>query len=492
MPHLVSLLSEVKDARIVGDRGVVVTAVAADSRRVEPGCVFIAVPGARHDGAAFVADALDRGASAVVSSEPMEVPNSVTLVRVDDPMSALAAIASAFYGHPERTLRLIGVTGTDGKTSVAYLTAGMLTACGIPCGYLGTLGAEFAGAIRATHHTTPPQPDLSGLLGWMKDQGAKAVALEASSHSLDQGRLRGLTLGAGVFTSFGRDHLDYHRTPEAYLEAKLRLFDLVLPEAPRVVNADYPAVVDRVRQRGGRVITFSGGGACADVSVIRSRMDLKGTEVEICHGKHRGVVASPLLGLFQVENLTAAATAGVSLGIPLHEVVRGLASVRRIPGRFEAVSAGDTVWAVVDYAHTPGALERALRSARTVTRGRIVVVFGCGGDRDRGKRPLMGSIASRLADTVILTSDNPRSEDPDAIIREIAQGVDGPATLKVEPDRRSALALAASLATYGDLVLVAGKGHETTQTIGDMVIQFNDVEELSVLSPAGASTKRRR
>jgi UDP-N-acetylmuramoyl-L-alanyl-D-glutamate--2,6-diaminopimelate ligase len=295
-----------------------------------------------------------------------------------------------------------------------------------------------------------------------------------------------------VFTTLGRDHLDYHHTPEAYLGAKLRLFDLLEAGAGAVVNADHPAIVEALRARGMPMLTFSARGNNADLTVVDSRIDLEGTELEVRHGGIRRIIRSPLLGLFQVENLACAAATGLALGLRLEDAADALGTVRHIPGRFQPVAVDGRVWAAVDYAHTPGALERALQSARTVARGRVVVVFGCGGDRDQGKRPLMGAIASRLADVAIVTSDNPRSEDPDAIIRQITAGADGPAALIVESNRRAALALAAGLAQYGDLVLVAGKGHETTQTIGDRISPFSDAEELSTLRPAGESTQGKR
>lgn len=487
MPTVASLLTHVPDARIRGDSSLEISTVVADSRRAIPGSLFVAVSGIHHDGAAFIQDAVARGASAVVSVPGLTVPDHVTHVMVRDPFTALRAIAFAFHRFPERSLAIVGVTGTDGKTSVAYLVSRMLSACGLPCGYLGTLGAQFEGRMRQTVHTTPPPPDLQELLGWMRDLGAQGVSLEASSHSLAQGRLGGLEMTAAVFTSLGRDHLDYHRTREAYLEAKLLLFDLLRDQGTAVVNADLAEVAALLKRRGLHVLTFSSKGEDADITVLRSRMELAGTTVELGHHGDRAVVHSPLLGVFQVENLAAAAAVGLAFGLAMPDIVRSLATVRHIPGRFEPVVYEGRAWAAVDYAHTPGALERALRSARALTRGRVIVVFGCGGDRDSGKRPLMGSVASRLADVVVLTSDNPRSEDPESIIRQIRGGCDGDAAVLIEPDRVAALAVAASQAGQGDFVLVAGKGHETTQTIGTRIIPLNDADELSRLRPGWAA-----
>lgn len=479
---LSSLLCDIR-ARIIGEPHVEVAGVTADSRLVGRGWVFVAVRGTHQHGDVFIGDAITRGASVVVAERVLDVPRHITMVVVDNSLNALSVFAAAFYGYPQRGLRLIGVTGTDGKTSVACLIAGMLEACGRPCGYLGTLGGRFAGKLHTTHHTTPPPPELHAALRWLADLGAESVAMEASSHSLHQGRLRGLSFEAAVFTTFGRDHLDYHHTPEEYLRAKLMLLDQLVPHGRAVVNGDDPILPTAVRAQGCSMVTFSAQGRSADVVVRSSRMSMAGTEVELWSDGQSAVVRSGLLGSFQVENLAAAAATGLALGLTMPEAVEGLQSVRRIPGRFEPVVWRGMAWAVVDYAHTPQALERALRSARAVAEGKVLVVFGCGGDRDRGKRPLMGSVASRLADTVLLTSDNPRSEDPSAIIRQIAEGMDGPASVVIQPDRKAALNRAAAWARPGDLVLVAGKGHETTQTVGDVVLPFNDAEVLASLWP---------
>ncbi len=483
MRTLASLLVDVPNARVHGDPHTPVASLVADSREVVPHSMFFALPGTRADGVAFVDEAVRRGATVVVAPRMVPVPECVTVVVVDDPRQTLARVASSFWGHPERRMTLVGVTGTDGKTSVAYLAARMLSACGRRAGYIGTLGVHLDDLTRPIRHTTPPPPELHAILAWLRDNGADAASLEASSHSLDQGRLLGLPFAVAVFTTFGRDHLDYHRSQQDYLEAKLKLFDGVSPDGWAVVNAAYPRIVDAVRSRGYRVLTFGARDARADLQVLRCVSSLEGTNVVLACGDARAALRSPLVGAFQGENLAAACTVGLALGLPLHDVVRGLATVRRIPGRFEPVSCRGMVWAVVDYAHTPQALDKALASARMVARGRVLVVFGCGGDRDPGKRPLMGAVASRSADLVIVTSDNPRSEDPLAIIDAIVHGMDGPAEVIVEPQRREALRRAAALWRQGDLVLVAGKGHERTQTIGTTVLSFDDVEELSALIP---------
>jgi UDP-N-acetylmuramoyl-L-alanyl-D-glutamate--2,6-diaminopimelate ligase len=486
MIPLQELLRSVRDARIVGDPATSISDVVADSRQAGPGVMFAALPGTNTDGALFVQDAIDRGAACILGAREPTFPVSIPVVIVDDPIHALAEVAQELNGRPADHLRIIGTTGTDGKTSVAYLISAMIGYAGLSCAYLGTLGAKFAGEQIDFLHTTPPPLQLHKALAWARERGAQAVSLEASSHALVQRRLEGIQLDAAVFTTFGRDHLDYHGTTEEYLSAKLRIFCLLKPDAPAVLNADQPEIIGSVNPLQQPTISFSIIGHQADLRVVSTAAHQSGTTVRFAYGGKTHEIQSSLLGRFQAKNLAAAASVGIALGLTIYDVIQGLETVSHIPGRFEPIYSQKKLWAIVDYAHTPGALEHALTSARDVTRGRLILVFGCGGERDKGKRRLMGEIASRLADVIVITNDNPRREDPRAIVSDVLLGIPDRSNLNVELDRRAAIRMAADLIVPGDLVLLAGKGHESVQVIGNERLHFNDVEELSLLDPFGA------
>jgi UDP-N-acetylmuramoyl-L-alanyl-D-glutamate--2,6-diaminopimelate ligase len=363
--------------------------------------------------------------------------------------------AAALFGYPSRRLTAVGVTGTNGKTTTTYLLRSVFEAAGWPCGLIGTLSGT---------RTTPEAPELQGQLAAMVDDGRRAVAMEVSSHALAQHRVDGTWFAVAVFTNLSRDHLDYHRSLDEYFAAKARLF------AP---DFTAHAVVDLDdawgRRLAARPQVETTGYSLEDatdlkVGVERSRFRWRGTDVELGLG-----------GRFNVRNALAAATAAAVVGVDAESIARGLSGVHGVPGRFEPIGTGSPFRVVVDYAHTPDGLDQVLRAARDVTPdGRVLVVFGAGGDRDPTKRPEMGSVASRLADLVVLTSDNPRSEDPASIIAAVRSGYDGPAALVVEPDRRAAIAAAIAAARPGDMVVIAGKGHETTQTMGTVAAPFDD------------------
>ena len=452
--------------RVVGDTTTLVTSVTHESRSVEPGGLFCCVVGARSDGHDFAADAVDRGASALLVEH--EVPLSVPQVIVADSRAAMGPVASAVWGNPSHALHVVGVTGTNGKTTVVTLLRQIVDHAGGRCGVIGTLtGAR----------TTPEAPELAARLAAMRDAGFDTVAMEVSSHALDLHRVDGTAFAVVVYTNLGVDHLDFHGTVEAYFAAKAKLFD-PRRAAVGVVN------VDDVH---GRLLRDA-----STVEVIPYSVDSLGP-VRVEHGgtalRWRGHdVALPLLGRFNVSNALAAAEAAVALGIDPASVAAALAEVVAPPGRFEPVRAGQPFTVLVDYAHTPDALEAVLSAAREVAGGRrLHVVMGCGGDRDRTKRPRMGEVASRLADVTVITSDNPRGEDPDAIIASIVAGcVREPI---VEPDRREAIGRALRGAQAGDVVVVAGKGHETTQTVGASVLSFDDrVEVRAALARLGWET----
>ena len=448
-----ALLAEV-DVRAVHGPAVDVTSLTSDSHRVAPGALFCCVRGVTTDGHRFAPDAVARGAVALLVDHHLDL--DVTQVEVDDTRVATGRVAAAFFGHPSRAMDVVGITGTNGKTTTAWFLTAILRADGRPVEMIGTLTSRPDGPP-----TTPAPIELQELLAAMRDRGVRAVAMEVSSHALAQSRVEGMSFAVGIFTSFGRDHLDFHGTVERYFAAKARLLEPGR-SAVAVVNADDPALVALIAHPRIPTRAYSLG----DVDDLV----LGATSTGTWRG-HRLVV--PLPGSFNVSNALAAATAAVELGVDEVTAVEGIASASQAPGRFEVVVAQPCT-VIVDYAHTPDALDNLLREARRLTDGRVVVVFGCGGDKDRGKRPLMGEVAARLADVVVLTSDNPRSEDPLAIIGEIQAGASAATALEVEPDRRAAITLALDAAAPGDVVVVAGKGHEDTQTIGERILPFDD------------------
>ena len=474
-------LSElVRGLAVAGDPGKdpEVTGVAHDSRAVEPGDLFVALPGQRFDGRAFAPAAVAKGAVAVVGPEPgaVAVGLGVPWLIADEPRQVLGPLAARAYGHPDGELILAGVTGTNGKSTVATLIAAILDAAGRPAGFLGTLGYRFGARSYAGGHTTPEASDLFRTLRRMRDDGAAAVAMEVSSHALAMGRVGGASFDAAVFTNLTRDHLDYHRDLEDYFAAKRKLFDHLKPEGRAAVNVD-DSYGRRLAAELPDALTFGEGG------------DVQARSVELSTAGTRGVLATPrgdlpftsaLLGRYNLSNLLAAAAAAEVLELPHAAVATAFAAQRPVPGRMEPVDRGQPFPVFVDYAHTDAALEAALRSAREVAGGKVAVVFGCGGDRDAGKRPLMGKVAGELADLPIATSDNPRSEDPLAILAAIEKGLaaSGNARYCLIPDRREAIRAAIAAAGPGWAVVVAGKGHEREQTIGDKKLPFSDLEEI--------------
>ncbi|MGE3956819.1 MAG: UDP-N-acetylmuramoyl-L-alanyl-D-glutamate--2,6-diaminopimelate ligase [Vicinamibacterales bacterium] len=459
----------------------VVSGIAYDSRRVEPGHLFVALRGQRADGSAFVQQAISRGAVAVVSQEPALADVPVAWAQVSDARLALALLASAFHGHPSARMRIVGITGTNGKTTTAYLMASVFEAAGIRCGLLGTVEYRVGTVVREATRTTPEAPDVQELLAEMVEQGCGACVMEVSSHALALRRVDGMQFAAGVFTNLTRDHLDFHADMEDYFQAKLRLFQLLPREHPAVINADDPKA-SAVAEAAGRSITY-GINRPADVSPAPLSFSLAGLAFQVRTPKGPVSVRSSLVGRPNVYNILAAVATGIALDLPIPAIEQGIASLSAVPGRFQVVSQpGDDVTAVVDYAHTDDALKNLLETARPLATGRIITVFGCGGDRDRTKRPLMGAVAGRLSDVIYITSDNPRSEDPARIIEEIQRGIT-PDTRRATGqrivavvDRQQAIDAAIEAATPGDLILIAGKGHEKQQVIGSQTLPFDDVE----------------
>ena len=460
-----------------------VSGIAYDSRKVQPGYVFVAMQGSAFDGHDYVAKALEAGAAAVVAERAVEGAESgkAPYVVVPNGRIAMGEIAAPFYGYPSRKMQLVGVTGTSGKTTVTHLIQSILNESGQKAGLIGTLGARIANEFIETGHTTPESVDLQRILADMAREDVKAVAMEVSSHGLHQGRALGCEFDCGVFTNIARDHLDYHKTVEAYLDAKLMLFrdypTLSKKSFCAAINAD-DAAAQAVRQVSrGRVLTF-GIDSEADVRATDVRVSDKSAEFDMTYEGRATRIRLGLGGLFNVYNALSAATAAISLGLCVDRIAAGLASAKSVPGRFESIECGQDFGVLVDYAHTPDELENVLRAARSLTNKRLIAVFGCGGDRDRGKRPIMGGIGAELAEAVVITSDNPRTEDPDSIIEMIIEGIpiESRPNVTVEPDRRAAIGKALAMARTGDLVVIAGKGHEDYQIFAAETIHFDDRE----------------
>jgi UDP-N-acetylmuramoyl-L-alanyl-D-glutamate--2,6-diaminopimelate ligase len=475
------LLDALPERRVVGAPPSTVRGLTADSRQVEPGDCFVAVPGFKADARRFVPDAIARGACLVVTEGEPLPDVAVAQVLVASARRALARLADAWHRHPSAALTVVGITGTNGKTTTSYLVDALLRARGLRTGILGTIQYVLGDEVRPASQTTPESLEIQAMLAEMRDRGIGGVAMEVSSHALALSRVDGIEFDVAVFTNLTQDHLDFHGTLDEYRRAKRRLFEQ-LATSPKtrptaVVNADDPAGLEMVRGLGLRVLRF-GLGPDADVTAVEHESGLGGVRMTVETPVGRLRLASPLIGEHNVMNLLGAVGAGVALGLDPGAIASALGDVQAVPGRFERVDAGQPFLVVVDYAHTPDALERVLSTARKITPGRLAVVFGCGGDRDRTKRPIMGEIAARLADRAWVTSDNPRSERPQAILDEVVTGVrrvrGADARYVAEPDRRRAISGALAWAGAGDTVVIAGKGHETYQIVGQDVLPFDD------------------
>jgi UDP-N-acetylmuramoyl-L-alanyl-D-glutamate--2,6-diaminopimelate ligase len=467
-----------------------VAAIADDSTTVTPGTLFIAVKGLRRDGHDFVADAFRRGAVGAIVQEPQlltQLPDAPCLLCVPDSRRALRQVATSFYGEPSRRLCMVGITGTNGKTTTSYLVQSILAASGLRVGVIGTVGYRIGERQITASHTTPGLLALQQLLAQMVQEGMEAVVMEVSSHALSQERVNGCLFDVAVFTNLTQDHLDFHLTMDDYFAAKRALFTGLAdghygkPGAWSVVNVDDPWGQRLVADHPGRTLTY-GLDPVADVTIADPVVDWSGIRGVVNGSRGTFPIESPLLGRYNVANLLAAAGVGLALNLEPSVIQDGIRQMRQVPGRFEKVDVvGQQPFRViVDYAHTEDALRRLLMAVRELQQGRVIVVFGCGGDRDRGKRPTMGRVAAEWAEVVILTSDNPRSEEPRAILREIEAGVTGAPAMRrmrdcqVIEDRRAAIGQAIAMAQPGDAVVIAGKGHEDYQIIGAARHPFDD------------------
>ena len=476
-----------------------VSGITYDSRQARAGSVFVALQGAHADGTAFTRDAVAKGAIAAVSEAAAPSDVRVPWVRVPDARLALAALSAIYYGDPSERLLLVGLTGTNGKTTTSYLLASVFEAAGTMCGRIGTVGYRVGRKELDAERTTPEAPELQAMLHEMLAQGCGACVMEVSSHALSLKRADYLRFAAGVFTNLTRDHLDFHRNMEEYFAAKRRLFELLPDDAVGVLNLDDPRGAELVRTVR-RPVTYAIDSA-ADVSPIGITSTLGGVQFDVRTPRGTLHIQSRLAGRANTYNILAAVATATALDLAFGAIERGIRDLAHVPGRFQLVSdARDDVRVIVDYAHTDDALKNLLETARPLAGARIITVFGCGGDRDRTKRPLMGAVAARLSDLVVVTSDNPRSEDPGQIIEQIKRGIASPdhrsagnqrggrqqVRCLAIVDRQEAIERAVREASAGDLILIAGKGHEKYQVIGDRVLPFDDA------AVAKAALERRR
>jgi UDP-N-acetylmuramoyl-L-alanyl-D-glutamate--2,6-diaminopimelate ligase len=476
------LLAGAPTARITGPADVRIQALAYDSRKVAPGAIFFALRGEKLDGAAFVDDAIARGAVAIATENPAQVSApGVAVVELlpGSDRRALATASANFYGRPADTLKLVGVTGTNGKTTTAFLVDSILRAAGRTTGLIGTIGSRTPAGSRAAVNTTPESLDLQEMFAEIRDAGGTHAVLEASSHALAMDRLWGCPFAAAIFTNLTRDHLDYHKTFEGYFAAKKRLFAGTGAGAPdvAVINADDPYAA-QLAGLARRTLTYGLKGA-ADLTAKKFSLSFHGLEFTAQTPAGNIEVRSPFVGRINIYNILAAIGAGIGLEIPPANISEGIAHLELVPGRFQRIDEGQPFLVIVDYAHTDDALRNLIATARELgPAARIITVFGAGGERDRTKRPLMGEAAGSLSNLVVLTSDNPRGEDPLRIINDVVVGLQKVnASYKVEPDREHAMALALDEAKAGDIVLLAGKGHETYQVLRDGTIDFDDREK---------------
>lgn len=470
-----------------------ISGICCRSRQVVPGSVFVAIKGFAADGHAFIPLAVEQGAVAVICEQPVD--SEALILPVVDSRKALAALAAAYYGHPSAHMTLIGITGTNGKTTTSYLIESVLQAAGIAAGAIGTINYRYDGRVFDNPVTTPESIDLQGILADMRTAGISHAVMEVSSHALDLHRVHGCLFDVGVFTNFTQDHLDYHKNMATYWACKQKLFSHYLPASagpkrPRaVINGQDPKARELIECLDIPYITC-GQGRHNNVRLISMRTELTGIAARIQTPQGELFVQSPLVGRHNLENILSAVATAIVLDLPLSVIQAGIQALPSVPGRLEMIPNAHQRFVYVDYAHTPDALENALLALRALTADRIICVFGCGGDRDRNKRPQMGSIAGKISDLVVVTSDNPRTEPPDQIIADIIPGIRQSAEMQldpeeleddfreksfvVEPDRRAAIELSVRISRPGDTILIAGKGHETYQIIGTRKLDFDD------------------
>lgn len=489
MKTLGDLVKDIEISEMKGDISTIIRGITYDSRQVEPGIAFVCVEGFKTDGHNYVDSALEKGASVIVAQKHVHVSEGVPLVITPDTRKALALMANAYAGYPSRKLKMIGITGTNGKTTTTYLIEQILKEKGYKTGLIGTIMNKIGDQVFPVKNTTPESLDLQLLLKEMVEQKVTHVVMEVSSHALDLGRVAGVEFDTAVFTNITQDHLDFHETMENYLAAKTKLFSGLSTYSGKktikygIINVDDPGSESIIPLTAGKVITYGIKNKC-DVKASNLSLKSNGVSFDVSTPERDISLQLRLTGQFNVYNALAAFAAGLAEGIDIDDIKNALEAVKGVPGRLEPVDEGQEFAVLVDYAHTPDGLENIIRAAREFTGARVITVFGCGGDRDRTKRPIMGEISARLSDYSILTSDNPRTEDPLFILSQIEEGVrraTGQSGYIVIPDRREAIDYAIKMAQPGDVVLIAGKGHETYQIVGENVLHFDDRETASEL-----------
>jgi len=471
--------------RMVVTHDVEVSAIQYDSRKIGRGDCFVAIRGMGVDGHRFVQDAIGRGASVVLLEDDSVLPDSLCMhagvvkIVVGDSRKALAQMAANYYGHPSGKMTLVGITGTNGKTTTSHLVRSILEHSGRKTGLIGTINYQIGGEVIPATHTTPESLELQKLLARMSAAGCTSVSMEVSSHALVQSRVAGIQFTVAVFTNLTQDHLDYHKTMDAYFDAKKSLFEMLAPGGHVVTNRDDDWGRKIFAAGPGRSLSY-GFEAESDVRVVSADLSIQGTVVKLNYRSNTTTITTSLVGRFNVYNIAAAYAVGVALNLPDETIRRGIEQTGSVKGRFETVISPTGWTAVIDYAHTPDALDKCLRTIHEVLpgqqRGKIITVFGAGGDRDTAKRPMMGAVAVSLSDQCIVTSDNPRTENPDKIIEDILAGAKDKKKVSIQPDRHKAIVEALTAAGPGDVVLIAGKGHEEYQVLGTEKIHFSDRE----------------
>ena len=486
MKTIGQLADLLEDAVIIGNRDTVITGIEHDSRKVQQGTLFVCIPGVHVDGHKFIPQAVAAGASAIVTTrEDAEVPQGIAVLRVKELQPALDTIVPYFHDYPARKMRVVGITGTNGKTTTSYITRAILRKAGYKVGLIGTIQIMIEDEVLPIHNTTPDVVELQHTLAMMRDKGMDYVVMEVSSHALDQNRVAGIEFDTAVFTNLTQDHLDYHKTLENYMLAKAKLFDHVSEKGCKtgktaVVNIDDAASATMLAHAKCDHLTYA----------IEKEADLRATDILVhangaefvLHHESFGEMKLSLhiTGIFNVYNVMSAVGAALSEHIDASVIKEALEAFTAVPGRFELVKAGQDFSIIVDYAHTPDGVENVLKTARKIAKKRIIAVFGCGGDRDRTKRPIMGRLAAELADVVIATSNNPRTEDPAFILSQVEEGVEeaiGTKHHELIVDRRQAIYRAVEMAEKDDIVVILGKGHENYQILKDKTIHFDDKEE---------------
>lgn len=475
--NLSNLLKDIDYRLIRGEIEKEITGIYYDSRKVKPGSLFVCISGLKTDGHLYIDEAVKKGAAAILAEKKIETDGKTTVILTNDSRKAMPFIAANFYNEPSKNMRVIGVTGTNGKTTTTHLLRAILQEAEKKTGIMGTLYAKIDESEKILGHTTPEAFEIEEFMSISREKGGEYVVMEVSSHALDLDRVNKIYFNVAIFTNLSQDHLDYHKDIESYKNAKLKLFKMIPkePDCFSIINADDPFAFEFLEAAAKSPYTYGISNA-ADVQARNVNISLKGSSFSVNYAGGEFPVKMKLVGLFSVYNALAAISFALREGIDPQNIKSALEKVQGVPGRFEQVDCGQDFTVIVDYAHTPDGLENILKTARDIVENRLITVFGCGGDRDRTKRPLMGEVAARYSDFCVVTSDNPRSEEPEAIIKDIIPGLDiiKNSRYAIITDRREAIRHAIHLGKAGDLIVIAGKGHENYQLIGEQILDFDD------------------